>query len=333
MFGEVTRALKANGFTPIELIGIGGFAKVFKVTWDQYPGRIFAAKVISLSGYEDEERTSTYINEINCLKMLGHQNVIYIFKHFKYESNFYIILEYCKNGSYLSLIKNLGTLNYEGFRMVAKQCLDALNYCHTHGVVHLDIKPANILLGDKNQTKLSDFGLSNMILDNGMCETRRATFIYSAPERFLRSPFNPFKADIWSMGITFYYFVTGKYPWEVETKKEAMNSIINSPVVYPEDIHPNIKELIDFMLIKDPLVRPSATELLKFKIFQPHTSIMVSDVGKNCAASTIFKNTKLVVGSHSHRESIRKLFSVQNIAVSQRRNSMNLFSIKQQQPC
>lgn len=261
---EIAQTLKANGFELIEKIGEGGQASVFAVRWEQYPDEIFAAKVITLCEKNYERRMNSYLNEICSLQRLLHQNVIYIFKHFQVNNKLYMILEYCPKGSLFHLVSRNGPLSIDNLREVARQCLDALSECHANGIVHLDIKPENILINQMGRIKISDFGLADIMENpNGYCEKKQGSTPYCAPERFMKAPFDPKMADVWSLGITFFFCMTGSLPWKWRNNEELRNRIINIGVVYPKNFPPNVMSFLQLLLNHDPKQRCPCADLLK----------------------------------------------------------------------
>lgn len=261
--------LKENGFDLIGTIGEGGFAKVFTVHWRQYPNQIFAAKVININDENDTSRMNSCVHEITSLMRLSHPGIIYYFKNFQVGQHFYIILEFCPNGSLYQKVKKNGPLSQDEFVDVAKQCLEALKACHQKGIAHYDIKPENILISEHKKIKLSDFGLADFINtdDDKQLTTHKGSMPYLAPEQFTPNPFDPQRSDVWSLGVTFYFLITGNHPWICKTKEEMINNLFNSEVYFPSNINNQIVKLITSMMVKNPRYRALPEELLKNPIF------------------------------------------------------------------
>lgn len=269
MLPEIFSTLRDHGYEMVGRLAEGGFSTVYTVTWDKYPGQVFVAKVISLGNGDDEVKYITYINEINSLKALSHQNIIYIFNHFKTEDKLYIILEYCPYGSLMQQIYKNGPLSAHEFKRVAKQCLIAINCCHQNGIVHLDLKPQNVLLDEDFKVKLCDFGLAGFDKqEDTTFWTDHGTYYFYSPERFESKPFDPKKADIWALGVTFYCFVTGTMPWFVNNLAELKEKISTTPPPFSSKYDDKTIQLISSMIQVDPSRRPSAEELLKFPLFK-----------------------------------------------------------------
>lgn len=259
----VSFALKSQGFTLIEKIGTGGYSDVYSVTWDRYPENLFVAKVITLEEGSQREADS-YIKEITALKSIYHKNIIKIYKHFVIQPYMIIIMEFCKNGTLSDYVQKNGPLTCPQFKFVARQCLEAIEFCHKNGIAHRDLKPTNILLDENFNIRLCDFGISEK-----SCRfiTRKdGTAHFVPPELIKGIPYSPEIADIWALGITFYVFISGNMPWECKTRGSLQNEIMTKDLLFPSNVNPEIQKLICNMIRKDPNYRFTAEKLLKSEI-------------------------------------------------------------------
>lgn len=259
-------ALKEKGFIVRDPIGQGGFARVYTVSWDQYPGKTFVAKVISVPEDKYEKGVQSYFNEIGSLKELFHKNIIQIYKHFIIGHFMVIIMEYCKNGTIYDYVIRNGPLDLQTFRVVAKDLLETVAYCHQNRIAHRDIKPANILLDERRRLKLCDFGLSDPSKSNFVC-SHDGSIAFVPPELLSNAFYDPKKADIWSLGITFFFLATGKLPWLAKTHADLRQEILNTDIDIPYEVPTLVKTLILQMIRKNPNARYSAEQLLKHTLF------------------------------------------------------------------
>lgn len=263
--------LREHGFTIGAKIGSGGFASVYLVKWDKYEDRQFVAKIISMNSQENQNMFASYITEIQTLKQLRHPNIINIYQYFRDTNYLYIILEYCPHGNLSMKVKEHGPLCYEELVQVARQMLEALDSCHKRGIAHMDIKPDNILLSEFEKVKLSDFGLAESLCDIGRCYKKNGTIYYSPPELFSSHPYDPKKADIWSLGITLFVLATGSLPWpRFDEKNNFVKYLLTNDIDYPNELDESIRALIDKMLSRESCYRPTASDLLKTSIFSPN---------------------------------------------------------------
>lgn len=177
-----------------------------------------------------------------------------------------IIMEYCSNGSLADTIGKSGPLDESRFRGVAHQIISALEFCHSNNIAHRDIKTSNILLDERNRLKLCDFGISE-ISDND-CTTRHdGSLPFAAPEMLGMIPYDPKKADIWALGITFYMILTGKLPWDMSCKRAITQDILTFRPYFNGMFSPTLRDLLCKMLCSDPSQRISALEVLKHPFF------------------------------------------------------------------
>lgn len=295
---KIAAELQANGFQIIEKIGQGGFGQVFKVRWLQYPEKYYAAKIISKESGE-EKAHSTFGAEVESLQALDHRNIINIYKFFESDTSYYIILEFCQHGNLKSYIQNKGRLGAHDFLKIAHDCLQAVHDMHKKGIVHLDIKPENIFFDENYRIKVADFGLACFNASTKI-KVLKGSSMYMSPERFTGGMFDPYKADIWGLGVTFYYLLNAEVPWDTTNQKTLMTSIAAKGITFKFRTKKSIERLIDSMLDKDPQYRPDSDKLLKNQIFKnSHTSISCSNILTD--NMKIIKTTSLVL-SKGHIE-------------------------------
>ena len=255
-----------NGFKYVDLIGEGSFATVYLCHCLKY-NNLFAIKRVLKHKLADQE--------INSLVSLIHPYILKLYSTFSDENHHYLVLEYCHNGT----LKQKCNLDYSKFVFYAKQILEVLDYCHSQNIAHRDIKPDNIFIDQYNHIKLGDFGLSDHFQAEKSTNQKCGSLIFCSPEMFEMTHYDPFKADIWALGITFFYMVTGRYPYPTCTNEELRLLISTSQINFSRyNIDPSIQSLIMKMTSKNVLFRPSASKLLKFPIFTPKVQSKFSKV-------------------------------------------------------
>lgn len=257
---SIQQILSVNGYYYIDLIGSGSFADVYLCQNSKY-NHFFAIKRVL--------KKKLAQLEIEALISLIHPYIVKLYQTFSYEDYQYLVMEYCPNGT----IKQLGKLNYKKFVFYAKQLLEVLDYCHSQKIAHRDIKPDNIFIDHYNQAKLGDFGLANKFQENDTSNEKCGSIMFCSPEIITSSQFDPFKADIWALGITFYYMVTGHYPFPDCSNEDLKNHISFGQIDFSHDeVDTKIQHIIMKMTTKNPLFRPSAHQLLKFPLFSSQVS-------------------------------------------------------------
>lgn len=247
----LTLTLKKHGYLVRQKIGSGGFATVYLAHNTKYD-LDYAIKQIKL---ESVKKSNLY--EIDSLVKLIHPGIITIFEHFQDEEYLYLVLEYCPNGALNDFISTSGPLSGNELVNLCLNIATALQYCHDNSIAHLDIKPANIFLDKYHRPKLADFGLSHHFKDDNLKSTFfSGSYFYQSPQIVARMPFNPFKADVWSLGCTFYYLCTGNLPFHGEHKQKVKFLIENVIYSFPPNVDERMITLIKKMLQPDENDRP-----------------------------------------------------------------------------
>jgi serine/threonine protein kinase len=202
-------------------------------------------------------------NEVECHKIISHENIIKTLDLCKTVNNIYIVCEFCESGDLYTYIKNKGKISEEEALYILTQIARAVNHIHCKGILHRDIKSANILLRGGNHIKLADFGFAEFIgydFAKGMYSV--GSPIYMSPEAFVDSD-NSFKSDCWSIGIILYEMLIGQQPFngiEFETFLYLfMSGEVYRPVAYAS---PFMKMLLTKMLDMNPMRRIDTHELL-----------------------------------------------------------------------
>jgi serine/threonine protein kinase len=199
---RAVQLLEQNEYTVQAELGSGAQGRVYLCTSADDP-EPYAVK-ISLTGSSSEQ-------EINCLKCVWSPGVINVYKSFIDDDCRFDVFEYCPGGSLQQLIA-LQYLTYDEMLQISREILEAVRACHDSGIAHLDIKPPNILVDKHGRMKLADFGLSRQPGDCPISDFG-GSIAYMAPEIIARGRYDPFRADIWSLGVTFYQLYSGKLPW------------------------------------------------------------------------------------------------------------------------
>ena len=215
--------------------------------------------------------------EIEVMKTLRHRNIVNLLEVIDdpEDPNLYLVMPYCDRGPIVTLSKEgkCEPLDVDVARGYMRQITAGLAYLHTRHVAHMDIKPDNILLNASQRCCLSDFGTSEFFDDgNSMQRGLRGTPAFASPEAIASDVFNPFQADIWSLGVTFYVMLFGEQPFKGCTLAELMKSITQDEVSYdafPDDDYEDAIDLLALMLNRNAVSRPSAMAIRNHPFLAP----------------------------------------------------------------
>lgn len=255
-----------NNYILNDVIGRGGFAVVYKASHVKY-SMDFAIKVMSRSNHS-HNNISSFEAEVNSLTKLDHPNVIRLYDYFIDKKNLFLVLEYCSGGTLEDLIsRNEDIYMYDKIK-ICSQIISALKYCNSMSIAHHDIKTSNILFDSNGRVKVADFGLSELIGTEKHLKEFRGTLKYLAPEICRRMSFDPFKSDVWSLGVLFYRLFTYQYPFDGRSAQELREHIIDG--FYPEILVGTLGKIVRQMLNLNPEGRISIENLSKMDFFCLH---------------------------------------------------------------
>lgn len=240
-------------------IGQGGMGQVFKGLHEML-GRECAIKVLPLNKATPES-ISNFRREIRTQAKLDHHNLVRAYDAGEDGNVHFLVVEYVPGTDLRRLVRTKGKLSVQQASNIIKQTAEGLAHAHLHGLIHRDIKPGNILVTPDGEAKLSDLGLAGYVNDY---EDPRAgktvgTADYLSPEQ-IRTPLEVSAvSDIYSLGCTLYYAITGKVPFPGGTPKSKARRHLEETPWHPrrfnEEVSDEFVDLIGDMMEKDPGLR------------------------------------------------------------------------------
>ncbi|NCC32690.1 MAG: serine/threonine protein kinase [Chloroflexia bacterium] len=261
-----TDTLLGGRYALVRPIARGGMATVFKA-WDHCLQRTVAIKILHPTYATDSAACAHFLNEAYMTATLNHRNVIAIYDYGAEGRHHYIVMEYLPGGTIKDDLDQSGAFPVPVALDLAIQIADGLAEAHHHGIVHGDVKPANILLTEDGCAKVADFGVSRqlhltMTTAPGLCF---GTPDYVAPEVIKTQKAIP-ASDVYALGVTLYELLTGYTPFTGETTEELIGEhLMVEPIPvsrYVPDLPKKLDQLILRMLAKDPTQRyPDAATL------------------------------------------------------------------------
>lgn len=255
-----------------ELIGCGAYGRVY-MGMNLDSGELLAIKeVLIAANSSSRDKAQAQIQEleeeVKLLQNLSHPNIVRYLGTAREDDALNILLEFVPGGSIASLLGKFGSFTEPVIRMYTKQLLQGLEYLHKNGIMHRDIKGANILVDNKGCIKLADFGASKKVVELATitgAKSMKGTPYWMAPE-VIRQTGHSLPADIWSVGCTVIEMATGKPPWSQQFQEVAALFHIGTTKSHPpipDHLSPPAKDFLLNCLEKEPNLRPTATQLLK----------------------------------------------------------------------
>ena len=230
-----TALLKIPGYVAEKELGRGGFGAVYQARREKDGARV-AIKVMLSQAEATEDAVQRFKREMEVNRQLDHANIVRFIESGSHKGAFYFVMELCDGGSLMDVFnKNCGPLTPEKLMPHALTALEGLAFAHSKGFVHRDLKPANILL-HKGGARIADFGMSKsfqMAGLSGMSMTGRSagTPVFMPPEQIINFKYVKPVSDVFSMGATLYFLLTGLFPFDFSTKRDPMDVILNDDVV------------------------------------------------------------------------------------------------------
>lgn len=215
--------------------------------WDADIARRVAVKTVPLSSLEDSdtrEALTRFKRGVQAAGQLAHPNVINIYDYGETDEYAYIVMEFIDGPTLKQLLDNEKRFDIRSTCNIMNGILDGLQYSHDRGVVHRDMKPANIMFTKDQRVKITDFGIARLE-DSDMTQTGMVigTPAYMSPEQFMGEKVD-WRSDIYSAGVVLYHLITGVRPYEGNLAT-IMNKVLNSPVPRPSVVSQTVSPLLD----------------------------------------------------------------------------------------
>uniref|UniRef100_H2V3U1 Serine/threonine-protein kinase Chk1 n=1 Tax=Takifugu rubripes TaxID=31033 RepID=H2V3U1_TAKRU len=248
----------------VQTLGEGAYGEV-RLLVNRLTEEAVAVKVIDTSQAKD--CADNVKKEVCIHKMLSHANIVRFFGHRKEGLTVYLFLEYCSGGELFDRIEpDVGMPESDAHRFFL-QLISAVEYLHNTGITHRDIKPENILLDEKDNLKLTDFGLATMFRFKG--RERRlnrlcGTLPYVAPEVLSPDEYRAQPADIWACGIVLTAMLAGELPWDQPTEScQEYSDWLQKKTYLPpwKKIEPMPLRLLSKLLLASPKLRITVADL------------------------------------------------------------------------
>ncbi|XP_063245009.1 SNF-related serine/threonine-protein kinase isoform X2 [Bacillus rossius redtenbacheri] len=244
-----------------QTLGRGHFA-VVKLARHVFTGEKVAVKVIDKTKLDEVSRAHLF-QEVRCMKLVQHPNVVRLYEVIDTQTKLYLILELGDGGDlYDYIMRHDAGLDENQAREYFRQIVRAISYCHRLHVVHRDLKPENVVFFERlGMVKLTDFGFSNRFNPGQKLETSCGSLAYSAPEILLGDSYDAPAVDVWSLGVILYMLVCGQAPFQEANDSETLTMIMDCKYTIPVHVSDACKRLIARMLIREPEKRATLEQI------------------------------------------------------------------------
>ncbi|KAJ6803963.1 putative CBL-interacting protein kinase 6 [Iris pallida] len=242
------------------LLGHGTFAKVY-LARNLRTGHNVAMKVVAKEKVLRVGMAEQVKREISAMKMVTHPNIVELHEVMATRSKIYFAMELVRGGELFSRIARHGRLREDPARRYFRQLLSAVAFCHARGVYHRDLKPENLLLDDRGNLKVADFGLS-AFAGPDLLRTACGTPAYVAPEVIARKGYDGGKADLWSCGVVLYVLLAGFLPFQDDNVLAMYRKTHRGDFRCPPWFSADARRLVTRLLDPNPATRITVAEIL-----------------------------------------------------------------------
>ena len=271
------------------LAGRGGMGVVYRAT-ELGLERTVALKIISPALAEEQDFRERFVAESKAAASIEHPNVVPIYHAGEHDGVLYIVMRYIDGPDLRALVRADGPLDPERAAHVVAQVAGALDAAHRRGLVHRDVKPANVLLGDGDHAYLTDFGLTKRSATSAGGLSRAGGWVgtlgYVAPEQ-IRGERVDARTDVYALGCVLVHALTGSAPYMRDTDEATLWAHLNAPPP-SESVPPDFEGVVARALAKDPSDRyPSAGDLGRAALRaagRSATAVPEGNVGRGPAA-------------------------------------------------
>ena len=258
-------------------LATGGSADVF-LARDQLLNRPVAVKVLNATLSEDEDFVERLRREAQLVASLNHQNIVGVFDQGEQDGAPFIVMEYVNGRSLADILRSEGHLHPDRAATIAVDVAAALDAAHRQGMVHMDVKPGNVLVTAEGQVKLADFGIAKALTEGSETDltaeggTVMGTATYLSPEQAQGQKVGP-RSDVYSLAVVLYEMMTGRPPFMGDTPVEIARKHVEEAPQAPSRLGVEVAQSLEAITLKGlakspanryPSVRDFAADLKRY---------------------------------------------------------------------
>ncbi|GIX81921.1 hypothetical protein CDAR_558971 [Caerostris darwini] len=201
--------------------------------------------------------------EIAIMKLIEHPHVLALYDVYENKKYLYLILEHVSGGELFDYLVKKGRLTPKEARKFFRQIISALDFCHSHCICHRDLKPENLLLDEKNNIRIADFGMASLQIEGAMLETSCGSPHYACPEVIRGEKYDGRRADVWSCGVILYALLVGALPFDDDNLRQLLEKVKRGVFHIPHFVPPECQELLRAMIQVCPNKRMPLEDVTK----------------------------------------------------------------------
>jgi RAC serine/threonine-protein kinase len=256
------KAVNAEDFDLLQVIGEGSFGKVYQVR-KKDTAKIYAMKVLNKKTILERSEVEHTKTEKDLLQRLVHPFLVNLYFSFQSTDKIYFVMDFVNGGELYSHLQREKKFPEPRVRFYCAEICLGLEYLHSSGVLYRDLKPENLLLRDDGHICMTDFGISKQGLgENDRTTTFCGTPEYLAPEVLQNAPYGK-GVDWWAFGTLMYEMLTGLPPFYSKDVQQMYQKILSAPLNISSTVSPEARSLLTQLLEKDPNKRLSDAKLIK----------------------------------------------------------------------
>lgn len=282
-------------YTIVKKLGAGGMASVYLADDNELPRQV-ALKLLPQQFIADKHLTERFFREARAAASLEHPNIILIYEASVHEGQPFIAMQYIKGPTIQELIAAKGKMDVEEASLIVCKVLETLETAHQKGIFHRDIKPTNIMLKDGKYVRVIDFGIAKAQTDPNLTQAGTAfgTPAYMAPEQFSARPdANNALFDVYAVGVTYYYMLCGKLPFEGDDPYTIRDAKMSKRPANPSTLGSAVPQALDEVIHKSLATDPkdrfqsSREMMMAIKNALSATSVIEIDEGEDIEVTRI----------------------------------------------
>ena len=238
-------------------VGHGGMAQVYEGT-DTVLGRTVAIKVLAPQFARDEAFVARFRREAQAAASLNHPGVVSVYDTGSDDGVHYIVMEYVAGRTLAQVLEQEGRLQPERAAEIARSVAQALSFAHSAGIIHRDVKPANIMLGSGGGVKVMDFGIARALSSQTLTQTATVlgTASYLSPEQAQGEAVDA-RSDIYSLGVVLYEMLTGRPPFSGDSPVAVAYKHVREDPPLPSSIAPEVPQELEAIVMKAMAKNPA----------------------------------------------------------------------------